>query len=207
MTTPEYVVDKATKLRDDLTIDCTRSGMRFEVLKRDAEIDYWRAKSATAASRAARGPQLETKWRHLDAELAFVAACNSGGESMAPETVERIRAIAERTWLRTLDDRIGLSQDERARRCRAPAPPLPVVEHLLADKPEHWSTAPKRTSRSTETLALPDPGSRCTNTTTARSTTCASGRGTLTEEESATRSASMSCRRSSCCRGCPSRSI
>ena len=135
VTTPEYVVDKATKL-ETIYDRLHEIRMRFEVLKRDAEIDYWRQAAASgepAPSRAA----LETKWRALEAEFAFVAACNTGGESMAPETVERIRRIAERTWVRTLDDRIGLSRDERARKDRAPAPPLPVVEHLLADKPEH----------------------------------------------------------------------
>lgn len=45
--------------------------------------------------------------------------------------------MAERTWLRTLDDRLGLSNEERARKDRAPAEPLPAVERLLADKPEH----------------------------------------------------------------------
>jgi hypothetical protein len=85
---------------------------------------------------------LEAKWKELDAEFLFVAACNEGGEFMAPEKVERIKRIAQRTWLRTLDDRVGLSQEERSRASIVPAPSLPVVEQLLADKPEHkaeWS--------------------------------------------------------------------
>ncbi|HYD05022.1 MAG TPA: HD domain-containing phosphohydrolase, partial [Reyranella sp.] len=46
--------------------------------------------------------------------------------------------IAEnRTWTRTLDDRIGISHEEMTRLKAVPAPTLPVVEHVLADKPEH----------------------------------------------------------------------
>jgi HD-GYP domain-containing protein (c-di-GMP phosphodiesterase class II)/HAMP domain-containing protein len=135
VTTPEYVVDKATKLE---TI-CDRIHevrMRFEVLKRDAEIAYWK-RVAEGGDRASLRPMLEAEWRALDADFAFVAECNEGGEFMAPERVARLKAIAARTWIRTLDDRIGIANEERKRRERSPAPPLPVVEPLLADKPEH----------------------------------------------------------------------
>jgi hypothetical protein len=56
---------------------------------------------------------------------------------MDPAKVERLKAIARRTWLRTIDDRIGISHEEKARKDRAPAPRLPVEEPLLADRPEH----------------------------------------------------------------------
>ena len=135
VTTPEYVVDKATKLQT-IYDRLHEVRMRFEVLKRDAEIDCWR-RVADGGDRAALQAELEAKWRELDAEFRFLAECNEGGESMAPEAIERIRLIAQRTWLRTLDDRIGLSQEERARAAGVRAAPLPAVEQLLADKPEH----------------------------------------------------------------------
>ena len=56
---------------------------------------------------------------------------------MAPEKIDRLKAIAARTWQRTLDDRLGLSHEQTRRTGRVPAAPLPVTEHLLADKPEH----------------------------------------------------------------------
>jgi len=80
---------------------------------------------------------LEDEWRQLDDEFAFIAACNEGGEFMAPEKTERLRRIAERTWARTLDDRIGISWEEKQRKERTPASPLPVQEKLLDDKTEH----------------------------------------------------------------------
>ncbi len=135
VTTPEYVVDKATKLE---TI-CDRIHevrMRFEVLKRDAEIAHWQ-RVADGGDRAALRAALAAQWRALDADFGFVAECNEGGEFMAPERVARLNAIAARTWTRTLDDRIGIAQEERKRKDRRPAAPLPATEPLLADKPEH----------------------------------------------------------------------
>ncbi len=135
LTTPEYVVDKATKL-ETIYDRLHEIRMRFEVLKRDAEIACLKAVAAGTPEGEARA-ELAATWAQLDEEFAFVAACNEGGEFMAPEKVARLEQIAARTWLRTLDDRIGLGYEERARKARHPAPPLPVSETLLADKPEH----------------------------------------------------------------------
>jgi hypothetical protein len=110
--------------------------MRFEVLKRDAEIAYWRQVAAGGDPEALRA-DWQAQWRTLDDEFAFIARCNQGSEFMSPEQIARVQQIAERTWLRTLDDRLGLSHEELARKAGMPAQPLPVVEPLLADKPEH----------------------------------------------------------------------
>ena len=134
VTTPEYVVDKATKL-ETIYNRLHEIRTRFEVVKRDVEIDYLKALLAGGdepALRAARDARLA----ELDDDYAFVAECNVGGEFMAPEKLERLQRIARTPWLRTLDDSIGLSWEE-ARRKPASPPPLPVVETLLADKPEH----------------------------------------------------------------------
>ena len=135
VTTPEYVVDKATKL-ETLYNRIHEVRMRFEVLKRDAEIACLEAEAAGTPRVQARA-RLAQAWAELDADFAFVARCNEGGEFMAQQDLERLRAIAARTWLRTLDDRLGLSRDELERMdTRAPAV-LPVREPLLADRPEH----------------------------------------------------------------------
>ena len=135
VTTPEYIVDKATKL-ETLGDRIHEIRTRFEVLKRDAEIACLKAIAAGGNEQKARA-ELDAQLRTLDEEFAFVAACNEGGESMAPENVARLEAIASRTWQRTLDDRLGVSRDEARRMARSPAAPLPVTEFLLADKPEH----------------------------------------------------------------------
>ncbi|MBX9915457.1 MAG: GAF domain-containing protein [Pseudomonadaceae bacterium] len=135
VTTPEYVVDKATKL-ETLYDRIHEVRMRFEVLKRDAEITCLKTIAAggdAASLQAALAEQLQ----QLDDDFAFVAQSNEGGEFMAPERVARMQTIGQRRWTRTLSDRLGISYEERQRKERSPEPTLPVVEALLADKPEH----------------------------------------------------------------------
>jgi hypothetical protein len=70
-------------------------------------------------------------------DFAFVAECNLGDEPMTPERATRLERIARQTWVRHLDDTLGLSHLELQLRGEAPVPRGPVVEPLLADKPEH----------------------------------------------------------------------
>jgi hypothetical protein len=114
ITTPEYVVDKATKLQT-ISDRIHEVRMRFEVLKRDMEIVYWQG---VAEGRDAKILQvaLEKSLRELEADYAFVALCNEGEQFMAPDRVARLCKIGERTWLRTLDDRIGISWQEKRRK-------------------------------------------------------------------------------------------
>jgi hypothetical protein len=110
--------------------------MRFEVLKRDAEIAALKRIAAGEDEASARA-KLAAELASLDEDFAFVAACNEGGESMSPDKVERLNRIARRTWQRTLDNRAGVSWEERKRLERTPPAALPVTEPLLGDKAEH----------------------------------------------------------------------
>jgi HD-GYP domain-containing protein (c-di-GMP phosphodiesterase class II) len=154
VTSPEYVIDKATKL-ETIYDRLHEVRTRFEVVKREAEVACWKAIANNAlqgAEREARLLALHTLWAELDDDFAFVAACNEGGEFMAPERIERLQKIAARSWTRTLDNRIGLSHVELARLQRQPAQALPVTEPLLADRPEHVIERAPR-----DTLAADNP--------------------------------------------------
>jgi HD-GYP domain-containing protein (c-di-GMP phosphodiesterase class II) len=135
VTTPEYVVDKAAKL-ETLYNRIHEVRMRFEVLKRDAQIAYWQG-LAEGGSRDRLRRQLEVQLSALDDDFSFVAKCNEGSEYLPQESIERLREIAKRRWQRTLDDRIGLSWEELQRKRSSPADRLPITENVLADKPEH----------------------------------------------------------------------
>jgi HD-GYP domain-containing protein (c-di-GMP phosphodiesterase class II) len=135
VTTPEYVVDKSTKL-ETIYDRIHEIRTRFEVLKRDAEIRYWE-QVANGGDRTLLKADLEKEWSVLDDDFAFIAESNLGGEFMAPERIERLEQIAQRKWLRTLDDRIGISWEEENRRARAPKQELPVEEFILADRQDH----------------------------------------------------------------------
>ncbi|HKY02218.1 MAG TPA: HD domain-containing phosphohydrolase [Burkholderiales bacterium] len=140
VTTPEYVVDKATKL-ETIYDRLHEIRMRFEVIKRDVQIEFLR-RSAAGGDIAKLEADRDRLLAELDAEFAFVASCNEGGEFMRPESVEKLERIAQRTWQRTLDDTIGLSYDEKKRKARTPAKSLPATETLIADKPEHLLERP-----------------------------------------------------------------
>ncbi len=135
VTTPEYVVDKATKL-ETLYNRIHEVRTRFEVLLRDAQIECLEA-IARGADRGEATRRLEQRRAQLADDFAFVAECNIGGEFMAPERIERVKRIAGETWLRHFDDRLGLSHEELKRYEGAPAATLPVSEPLLGDKPYH----------------------------------------------------------------------
>ena len=99
VTTPEYVVDKATKLEtiyDRLnTVDA-----RFEILKRDAMIELLEKK----IERIGMNPETEfgdllqdyeSRVAKLDDDRNFVRKSNVGGEFMDEDSKQRIRDISE----------------------------------------------------------------------------------------------------------------
>ena len=141
VTTPEYVVDKATKL-ETIYNRVHEVRTRFEVLYRDAVIR--RHESVLADKRKAKqaDEELVAFKAQLEEEWAFVANCNLGGEYLSPDKAERLRTIGARPWLGYFDDRLGLSWEEEFRLSYveglgAAKPTLPVAETLLADKPIH----------------------------------------------------------------------
>lgn len=136
VTTPEYVVDKATKL-ETMTDRIHEIRTRFEVLKRDRIIAYQKQLLGDAEDNEVLKHALEKDLAQLDDDFAFIAECNVGGEFMEQERLDRLKQISGYEWSRTLDDRIGISFDEAKRKNRTEAPELPVTERLLSDRPDH----------------------------------------------------------------------
>ena len=103
ITTPVHVVDKATKLQ---TI-YDRIGLidtRFEVLKRDAELDALRAQLALrpvqdAGAEAMAQAALQSELQALEADREFLRRCNHGSEAMQQADQLRVRVIGtQRQW-------------------------------------------------------------------------------------------------------------
>ncbi len=141
VTTPEFVVDKATKL-ETLYDRIHEIRTRFEVLKRDAEIECLRG-ILDGGDEAALKQHLERELAALDDDFAFIAGANRGGEFMTEEDTRRLEELAGRTWTRTIDNRLGVSLEELKRMQRKPARPLPVEEPLLADRDDHIIERPE----------------------------------------------------------------
>ncbi len=136
VTTPENVVDKATKL-ETIHNRIHEIRMRFEVLRRDAEIAYLNGRLAGDTDRETLEKTRDETFARLQEEYAFIARSNVGGEHIADKDIERLRQIAQQVWIRHFDDRLGLSHMELKHLENHPHEPPPVEETLLADKPEH----------------------------------------------------------------------
>jgi len=117
VTTPEYVVDKATKLEtiyDRIHV----VAQRFEVLKRDAEIELLRAKLAArergeSLDEAALERALRERIARYHDDLEFLRRANIGGEFMREEDRERVRAIARYRWVNEQGEEADfLTEDE-----------------------------------------------------------------------------------------------
>jgi HD-GYP domain-containing protein (c-di-GMP phosphodiesterase class II) len=134
ITTPDFVVDKATKL-ETIYNRIHEIRTRFEVVKRDSLIECLEARLGEHGTACAHA-EAASAHRQLDEDFAFIATCNHGAEYMSQEHQARVREIGQRRWWRTMDNRLGLSAEERLRLPDAPLA-LPAQELLLADRPEH----------------------------------------------------------------------
>ena len=142
ITTPEYVVDKATKLEANYNrIHEVRT--RFEVLLRDARIAWLEGVINGGDPSELEAAYLQRQ-SQLEADFAFVADCNLGGEFFGPDKVERLRAIASQSWRRHFDNRLGLAWEELSRHNDS-AQELPVQEPLLAD--HAWHVIPRHSDQ------------------------------------------------------------
>ena len=92
VTTPVHVVDKATKLEtifDRIHLLDTR----FEVIKRDAEIQLLKAGQSREAP-ATVAVELSQRLLEIEADRAFLRVCNIGGEMMSDADRERVVQIS-----------------------------------------------------------------------------------------------------------------
>ena len=140
VTTPVHVVDKATKLEaifDRVHLIDTR----FEVLKRDAEIELLKAGAALQRqgldelSLRERGNQLEQSYRarlrQLDQDREFLRKSNIGGEFMPPEAQEHVRKIADYKWLDQSGNTAHFLTDDEIENLSIPRGTLTVKEREI----------------------------------------------------------------------------
>jgi HD-GYP domain-containing protein (c-di-GMP phosphodiesterase class II) len=117
VTTPVHIVDKATKLQtifDRIEL----VDVRFEVAKREAEIETLNAKlkllaKDPTAEVSGLDATLVQRIAALDDDRNFLRRANVGGEFMHPEDIERIERIASNTWTNEVGERAPLlTEDE-----------------------------------------------------------------------------------------------
>jgi HD-GYP domain-containing protein (c-di-GMP phosphodiesterase class II) len=117
MTTPEYVVDKATKLQTIYDREETVK-TRYEVFKRDAEIAALKEKlqlsrvSDQDAEIMEIDQELDEELKKIDAECDFIVQCNTGGEFMDDGDIQRLEEIAARTFVMDGKNQARLTENE-----------------------------------------------------------------------------------------------
>ncbi len=132
---PEYLVDKATKL-ETVHNRIHEIRARFEILLRDARIAYLENVIKNPDDEMAYRDDYKNEVSVLRKEFTFIAKCNVGDVALTERGIEKIKQIAERTYIRNFDRTLGLSRVELDAIDKQEASKFPVEEHLLEDRPE-----------------------------------------------------------------------
>jgi HD-GYP domain-containing protein (c-di-GMP phosphodiesterase class II) len=110
ITTPEHVVDKSTKLETiHDRIELVQA--RWEILKRDLLIEAME-KDLAAADQSSHVEEVKKKLAGLDGDLAFIRACNKGGEYMEDAQIDRLKLLSEHRVEIQGETRPIITQDE-----------------------------------------------------------------------------------------------
>ena len=118
--TPEYVMDKATKL-ETIHDRINSVETRFEILRRDAEIACLKARLEAAASGQSADRAIADYERQCDRlreAFEFLQKANIGGEFMSDEDIDRVRDLAGLSWTDASGEtRTLLTEDEAMNLC------------------------------------------------------------------------------------------
>lgn len=116
VTTPEYIVDKATKLETKYD-RINEIHTRFEVFKQDAELRFLRKKIELLENgKRHEIRQYEEEYsrelKKIEEDFQFISEVNIGGEFMSDDKIKRIKSIAKNTWQNNNKPTPWLSEDE-----------------------------------------------------------------------------------------------
>ncbi|MBT6277662.1 MAG: GAF domain-containing protein [Chromatiales bacterium] len=117
VTTPEHVVDKATKLQTIVDrVELVK--LRVKTLKQQARIDFLeQASELDQAEHEAALASYNTLTETLDDELQFIERFNIGGEFMAAEDMERVHRVGARILPDGADQLTLLNENEVYNMC------------------------------------------------------------------------------------------
>ena len=115
ITTPEYIMDKSTKLEtiyDRIETVVTR----FELYKRELEVEMLKERienpQMSLEEIAYKKQKLKERIAAIEEDIAFIRVANIGGEFMADEKIDRIKEMAKRKVRIEGEIKALLSEDE-----------------------------------------------------------------------------------------------
>ena len=134
--TPPHVVDKGTKL-ETITDRIETVKTKFEVLRRDAEIDFLKKKLELNGTKNGEIKNLEKefvdKLEQLNDDEAFIEKCNVGGEFMEKELQNRVLDIAKYDYKKG-GEKISFLSDNEVRNLNIPKGTLlPEEREIIND--------------------------------------------------------------------------
>ena len=134
--TPPHVVDKGTKL-ETITDRIETVKTRFEVLRRDAEIDYLKKKmklnGSSNGSLKKFGKEYNDKLEQLTDDETFIEKCNVGGEFMQQELQDRVVNISKYDYVDHGEKKSFLSENEIRNLNIAKGTLLPEEREIIND--------------------------------------------------------------------------
>lgn len=136
ITTPEYIVDKASKLEGIFNrIHEIRD--RFEILRRDAHILYLQKRLQNTDSKENLQAEYINTVKQLENDFAFIAKCNTGDIPLTDEDISRLEELSKIQFVRYFNRMLGLSWAERERIKDTKLFSEPAKENLLQNRPDH----------------------------------------------------------------------
>lgn len=136
VTTPEYIVDKATKL-ETIYNRIHEIRNRFEILRRDAHIDYLKKRLANAAPIETLQAEFVAKVKELEEDFSLVTRCNTGDTPLTDEDIKALERIGQKKFIRYFSRLKGISWAERDHISDKDIADHPGYENLLQDREDH----------------------------------------------------------------------
>lgn len=136
VTTPEYVVDKATKL-ETINNRIHEIRNRFEILRRDLHIEYLKKRLADTAPKEVLEQDFVAKLQQLERDFDTITRCNTGDVALTDEDIAELNRIAQIRFMRWFSRLKGISWAERDLITNKEAADSPGYETLLQDREDH----------------------------------------------------------------------
>ena len=133
VTTPEYIVNKATKL-ETINNRIHEIRNRFEILRRDAHIEYLKKRLQNTDTQENLQKEFVTRVKQLEDDYEFIARCNIGDIPMTEEDIERLENIAKIRFMRYFNRMLGLSWAEKNSITDTELYSNPSLENLIQNR-------------------------------------------------------------------------
>lgn len=132
---PDYILNKSSKL-ETCTNRIHEIRNRFEILRRDAHIDYLQKRLNNVADKETLQSEFIEKVKKLHDDFDFIGKCNISNQELTNDDLSKIDEIASQTYTRYFSRTVGLSKDD-LQNISIETANKPEIENLLQDRLEH----------------------------------------------------------------------